>query len=158
FKAYATRVGSGPFPTEQDNADGELMRKNGNEFGSTTGRARRCGLIDLPALKYAISINGVTQLIMMKADVLKGFDTIKVCTHYMYNRQKIDFLPFDISPEFVVPVYAEMKGWSADLTQVRDYNNCPDELKNYVTFLEKELNVPIKILSVGPDRTQTIIR
>lgn len=158
FKAYATRVGSGPFPTEQENADGELMRKNGNEFGSTTGRARRCGWIDIPALKYAININGVTQLIMMKADVLSDFDTIKVCTHYIHNGEKIDYLPYDIHPEFVSPVYTDLKGWKKDLTQVKNYSDCPQELKDYVSFLENELKVPVKILSVGPDRTQTIIR
>jgi adenylosuccinate synthase len=158
FKAYATRVGSGPFPTEQENADGELMRKNGNEFGSTTGRARRCGWIDLPALKYAININGVTQLIMMKADVLSDFDTIKVCTHYIHNNEKVNYLPYDIHPELVSPVYTDLRGWKKDLTQVKNYSDCPDELKAYVDFLEKELNVPVKILSVGPDRTQTIIR
>jgi adenylosuccinate synthase len=158
FKAYATRVGSGPFPTEQINADGELMRQKGNEFGSTTGRARRCGWLDIPALKYAISINGVTSLVMMKADVLSDFDEIKICTHYLYKGNKIDYLPYDINPEFVSPIYTVLKGWKTDLKQVKNYQQLPEQLKAYVQFIEEQLGVPIKILSVGPDRTQTIIR
>lgn len=158
FKAYCTRVGSGPFPTEQDNETGELMRQKGHEFGSTTGRARRCGWIDLPALRYAIMINGVTQLIMMKADVLDVFENIKVCTHYEVDGKLQDYLPFDINPEFVKPVYKELPGWKKDLTKLTDMNDIPAELDNYIHYLEQELNVPVTIVSVGPDRTQTIFR
>jgi adenylosuccinate synthase len=158
FKAYCTRVGSGPFPTELNDETGELMRKRGNEFGSTTGRARRCGWLDIPALKYAIMINGVTQLIMMKADVLSGLDTVKVCTHYNYMGEKIDHLPYDINPEYLTPIYEDLKGWKEDLTAVKDFNHLPQEMADYIVYLEKSLNVPITIVSVGPDRTQTLIR
>ena len=158
FKAYCTRVGSGPFPTELDNAVGEEIRKAGHEFGATTGRPRRCGWIDLPALKYAIMINGVTQLIMMKADVLDNFETIKVCTHYIVDGEKIDYMPYDIVSTDVQPVYKEMKGWKTDLTQLSSIGEIPKELNNYVEYLEQELNVPITIISVGPDRKQTLLR
>lgn len=158
FKSYCTRVGSGPFPTELEDADGELMRKRGNEFGSTTGRPRRCGWIDLPALKYSIMLNGVTQLIIMKADVLSGFETIKVCTHYSYKGKSIDYLPYDINPDHVEPAYIDMKGWDNDLTGLDSIGGIPSELNAYLDFLEQELNVPITIVSVGPDRTQTLIR
>jgi adenylosuccinate synthase len=158
FKAYCTRVGSGPFPTELHDDTGERMRKEGNEFGSTTGRPRRCGWLDLPALKYAIMINGVTQLMMMKADVLSIFDTIRVCTHYMYQGKKIDYLPYDISGEQVTPVYTDLKGWNKDLTELSSIDSIPAELNDYITFIEKELNVPVTIVSVGPDRKQTLHR
>ncbi|MCB9426167.1 MAG: adenylosuccinate synthase [Flavobacteriales bacterium] len=158
FKAYTTRVGSGPFPTELFDEDGKIMAKVGNEFGSTTGRARRCGWLDLVALKYAVQINGVTQLTMMKADVLSGFDTLKICTSYEYKGQKIDHLPYNIEPENVQPIYTEMKGWQADLTGIKNYSDLPAELDAYVQYLEKELEVPITVVSVGPDRTQTINR
>ncbi|GAB3651069.1 adenylosuccinate synthase [Echinicola sediminis] len=159
FKAYCTRVGSGPFPTELFDEDGERMRKEGNEFGSTTGRPRRCGWIDLPALRYSIMINGVTQLFMMKADVLNIFETIKVCTHYkLEDGTEIDQLPFEISDAEVEPVYKECKGWNQDLSHVTSYDEFPQELKDYVDLLEKELNVPIKMVSVGPDREQTILK
>ncbi len=158
FKAYCTRVGSGPFPTELDNAVGEEIRKAGHEFGATTGRPRRCGWIDLPALKYAIMINGVTQLIMMKADVLDKFETIKVCTHYIMNGEKIDYMPYDIVSMDVQPVYKDMKGWQTDLTKLSTIGEIPKELNNYVEYLEQELNVPITIISVGPDRKQTLLR
>jgi len=158
FKAYCTRVGSGPFPTELEDETGELLRKNGNEFGSTTGRPRRCGWLDLPALKYAIMINGVTQLIMMKADVLSSFESIKVCTHYMYNGKQIDHFPYDISPELLSPVYSEMKGWKNDLTGLSNIDQIPTELQDYIDFIEEELKVPIVVVSVGPDRTQTLMR
>lgn len=158
FKAYATRVGSGPFPTEQDNATGELLRKNGNEFGSTTGRARRCGWIDLPALKYAIMVNGVTELSMMKADVLNGFETIKICTHYIIDGVKTDKQPYDIVNKTVEPVYVEMAGWGNGTENVNSFENLPDTFKNYISFLEKELQVPITVVSVGPNRNQTIVR
>ncbi|NNG10285.1 MAG: adenylosuccinate synthase [Arenibacter sp.] len=158
FKAYTTRVGSGPFPTELFDADGETMARVGNEFGATTGRPRRCGWLDLVALKYAVEINGVTELMMMKADVLSGFETLKVCTAYNYKGKQIKHLPYSIEPEYVTPVYTEMKGWAKDLTSLSKSEELPDTLIDYIKFLEKELEVPIKIVSVGPDRTQTIYR
>lgn len=159
FKAYCTRVGSGPFPTELSDATGEAMRKEGNEFGSTTGRPRRCGWLDLPALKYSIMINGVTQLFMMKADVLNIFEEIKVCTAYeLPSGEQIEKLPFEINELDAKPVYKTMKGWYCSLDSVRTYEDFPQELKAYVSFLEKELHVPIKLVSVGPDRVQTIMR
>ncbi len=156
FKAYTTRVGSGPFPTELFDKDGETMASVGNEFGSVTGRARRCGWLDLVALKYAIQVNGVTALYMMKGDVLSGFETLKVCTEYNYKGEKIDHLPYNIEPENVSPIYVEKKGWKADLTGMTSYDELPSELKEYVEFIEKFVEVPIKVISVGPDRTQTI--
>jgi len=158
FKAYATRVGSGPFPTELFDHDGERMAKLGNEFGSTTGRARRCGWIDLVALKYAIQINGVTQLMMMKGDVLSGFKKIKICNSYKTIEGSIDFFPYDISPELVTPEYIEMEGWKEDLTQMTSEDHFPKSFSDYIEFLEKELQTPIKIVSLGPDRKQTIYR
>ena len=156
FKAYCTRVGSGPFPTELKDSIGEHLANVGNEFGSTTGRARRCGWIDIPALKYAININGVTKLNMMKADVLSGIKNIKICTHYTLNGNKIDYLPFEDN-EKLIPVYKEMKGWEKDITNMKNLEKAPKELNEYISYLEKELNTPITILSVGPDRTQTLI-
>jgi adenylosuccinate synthase len=156
FKAYCTRVGSGPFPTELEDATGEKIRAIGREFGATTGRPRRCGWLDLPALNYAIMINGVTELMMMKADVLSEFDTIKVCTHYILNGEKIDYLPFDIINEKIEPVYIELKGWKTDLTQLENKEQLPKELTDYITYIEKETQVPISIVSIGPDRKQTI--
>ena len=158
FKAYTTRVGSGPFPTELFDEDGATMAKVGNEFGATTGRPRRCGWLDLVALKYAVQINGVTELMMMKADVLSGFDTIKVCTAYKYKGEEIKHLPYSIEEEYVTPIYKEMKGWSQDLTQLSKAEDLPATLDDYIAFLEEQLNVPIKIVSVGPDRLQTIHR
>ncbi|RAJ07539.1 adenylosuccinate synthase [Arenibacter echinorum] len=158
FKAYTTRVGSGPFPTELFDEDGATMGRVGNEFGATTGRPRRCGWLDLVALKYAVEINGVTELMMMKADVLSGFKTLKVCTAYNYKGKQIKHLPYSIEPEYVTPVYTEMKGWAKDLTKMSKSDELPDTLMDYIKFLEKELEVPIKIVSVGPDRTQTIYR
>ncbi|MDG2370762.1 MAG: adenylosuccinate synthase [Flavobacteriales bacterium] len=155
FKAYCTRVGSGPFPTEEDNETGEKIRQLGHEFGATTGRERRCGWIDLPALKYAIMINGVTELSMMKADVLDQFDKIKVCTHYLHKGDKIDYFPYNIDNN-VQPVYIDFDGWNTDLTELTEADKLPLELKNYINFLEKELETPISIVSVGPDRKQTI--
>ncbi len=157
FKAYCTRVGSGPFPTELFNEDGNKMRDNGFEFGSVTGRPRRCGWIDLVALKYAIMINGVTQLIMMKNDVLDDFTKIKVCVAYDVNGKKVEDFPFDIN-ENVTPIFKELKGWNTPLTSIRSEEEFPQELKDYILFLEKELETPIKIISVGPDREQTIFR
>jgi adenylosuccinate synthase len=156
FKAYCTRVGSGPFPTELFCEDGENIRKEGNEFGSTTGRPRRCGWIDLPALKYAIMINGVTELAMMKADVLGIFESIKVCIHYEINGELVDILPFDIDGLEIKPIYTELKGWNCDLTQLDNIDSAPQALKEYITYLEKELEVPITTVSVGPDRKQTL--
>ena len=158
FKAYATRVGSGPFPTELFDHDGKRMAKLGNEFGSTTGRARRCGWIDLVALKYAIQVNGVTQLMMMKGDVLSGFKKIKICNRYRTVDGSIDFFPYDISPELVTPEYIEMEGWKEDLTQMTSEDQFPKSFSDYIEFLEKELQTPIKIVSLGPDRKQTIFR
>ena len=158
FKAYATRVGSGPFPTELFDNDGETLGRVGNEFGATTGRARRCGWVDLVALKYAITINGVTELNMMKADVLSGFEQIKVCTHYEYNGEKIAHLPFDIDAKYVKPVYENLEGWQEDLTGIKSASELPNALNHYIEYLEKHLEVPITVVSVGPDRTQTLFR
>lgn len=158
FKAYCTRVGSGPFPTELHGEIGEKLRKQGREFGATTGRPRRCGWIDLPALKYAIMVNGVTELNMMKADILSDFDTIQICTHYEYQGEKIDYLPYDVVGSEMKPVYTEMPGWKDDLTQLRDTTNLPENLINYINYLEEQLETPISVVSVGPDRVQTIWR
>jgi len=158
FKAYTTRVGSGPFPTELFDEDGETMARVGHEFGATTGRPRRCGWLDLVALKYAVRVNGVTQLMMMKGDVLSGFKSIKVCTEYQYKGKTITHLPYNIEPENVTPIYTEMKGWSEDLTKMTKANELPEALNEYIDFLEKELETPITIVSVGPDRKQTIHR
>lgn len=158
FKAYSTRVGSGPFPTELVDDQGELMRKEGNEFGSTTGRPRRCGWIDIPALKYSIMINGVTQLLMMKADVLSAFPVIKVCTHYQLNDGTVtDMIPYEVVKERIIPVYKELKGWNVSLKEATK-ENLPAELVEYIKFLETTLEVPITLVSTGPDRTQTILR
>ena len=158
FKAYTTRVGSGPFPTELFDEDGKTMAKVGNEFGATTGRPRRCGWLDLVALKYAVQVNGVTQLMMMKGDVLSGFETLKVCTGYKYKGEEIEHLPYNIEEENLTPIYKEIKGWKEDLTKMTEESEFPQEFKDYITFIEKELEVPIKIVSVGPDRKQTIMR
>jgi adenylosuccinate synthase len=159
FKAYCTRVGSGPFPTELANEEGEILRKEGREFGSTTGRPRRCGWLDLPALKYAIMINGVTQLIMMKVDVLNSFDTIKICTHYrLKNGELTEQFPYDLLEEDVEPVYKEFKGWKTSLQGINSIEQLPLELAEYITFIEEALNLPITLLSVSPDRTATLQR
>jgi adenylosuccinate synthase len=158
FKAYSTRVGSGPFPTELVDEEGERMRKVGNEYGSTTGRPRRCGWIDLPALKYSIMINGVTKLLMMKADVLSSFSKIKACVKYQLKDGSItDMLPYELVNDRILPVYEEFKGWGVQLNQLSD-NSLPSELEEYIQFIENELNVPITLVSTGPDRTQTILR
>lgn len=156
FKAYCTRVGSGPFPTELEDEVGERIRKEGGEFGATTGRPRRCGWIDLPALKYAIMINGVSELSMMKADVLDNFDTIRVCTHYIIDGKKVDYLPFSIDGIEITPVYEDIKGWNADTTKLTSYADAPQALKDYVVYLEEKLETQIKTVSVGPDRKQTL--
>jgi len=158
FKAYCTRVGSGPFPTELFDEDGKMLGEKGHEFGATTGRARRCGWVDLPALKYAIMINGVTHLIMMKADVLSGFKTIKACTHYKYKGEVIDYFPYDIVNNEATPIYKELAGWDDDLQNLNTEADFPKELKDYVDFLEAELEIPIAIVSVGPDRDKTLVR
>jgi len=155
FKAYCTRVGSGPFPSELLDEEGEKLREVGKEFGSTTGRPRRCGWLDLVALKYSIMLNGVTQLIMTKTDVLDTFDTIKIVTAYSVNNELTDQLPFDLAAD-VKPVFTEMAGWKTDLTGVRVKEQFPKELNEYIRFLEKELKVPITLVSVGPDREQII--
>ena len=158
FKAYCTRVGSGPFPTELKDDVGEKIRAAGHEFGATTGRPRRCGWLDLPALKYAIMLNGVTKLIMTKSDVLSGFDSIDICTHYNYRGEKIDYLPFGVEEGELEPVYESIPGWNEDLTGLQSADELPETLNNYVDYLEKALETPITIVSVGPDRSQTIIR
>ena len=158
FKAYTTRVGSGPFPTELFDEDGDTMGRVGNEFGATTGRSRRCGWLDLVALKYAIKINGVTQLMMMKGDVLSGFDKIKVCTAYQTKEGVQDYLPYDISSEDIQPLYEELNGWDEDLYQLNEVTQFPKNFIDYIDYLEKALETPIKIVSVGPDRAQTIYR
>jgi len=158
FKAYSTRVGSGPFPTELMDDEGEKMRKQGNEYGSTTGRPRRCGWIDLPSLKYSIMINGVTQLLMMKADVLSAFPIIKICTHYkLIDGTITETLPYEIVNQKITPVYTELPGWNTPLSGTSE-SGLPSKLMDYVNFLEKALNVPISMISIGPDRTQTILR
>ena len=157
FKAYCTRVGSGPFPTELSDETGEELRAKGFEFGATTGRPRRTGWLDLPALKYAVMVNGVTELIMMKADVLDTFDTIKVATSYIVDGKETQQLPYDVYAE-VTPVYTEFKGWKKDLTTIKSEEELPVEFKEYIKFIEDSLNVPIKIISLGPDRDQTIVR
>jgi adenylosuccinate synthase len=155
FKAYCTRVGSGPFPTELQNAEGDQLRDVGREFGSTTGRSRRCGWLDLPALKYSIMLNGVTDLMMMKADVLDAFKTIKVCSHYIVDGKQTDQVPMDISDD-ITPVFKSLKGWDRSLEGISKFEDFPSELKHYVKYIEEEVGVPIKIVSIGPDRSQTI--
>jgi len=157
FKAYCTRVGSGPFPTELFDREGELLRERGKEFGATTGRPRRTGWLDLVALKYAVILNGVTDLIMMKSDVMDGFDTIKIATAYRVDDIQTDRVPYDIhSP--VIPVYKEFRGWKQDLTGIRREEDLPAEFAAYVSFIESRTGVPVRIISLGPDREQTIIR
>jgi adenylosuccinate synthase len=157
FKAYCTRVGSGPFPTELHNNTGEQLRKQGHEFGSTTGRPRRCGWLDLPALKYAIMINGVTRLFMMKSDVLTGLSTIRICKSYRINGKVSDEIPYDQSA-LMEPVYTEMPGWSEDITGIREFEKLPGQLQDYTKMIEDETGVPVTIISTGPDREQTIFR
>ena len=156
FKAYTTRVGSGPFPTELFDKDGEVMAKVGNEFGATTGRARRCGWLDLVALKYAVQINGVTQLMMMKGDVLSGFEMLKVCTTYNYKGEEINYLPYNIEKENLSVNYTEIKGWHEDLTKMSKAEELPQSLNDYIAYIEEFVGVPVTIVSVGPDRDQTI--
>ncbi len=155
FKAYCTRVGMGPFPTELLDETGEKLRDAGNEYGSTTGRPRRCGWLDLVALKYSVMLNGVTELIMMKADVLDQFETIKVCVGYEMEGKTVEHFPFELNDE-VKPVYVELPGWQTDLTKIKDQNEFPEELNNYISFIEEEMGIPVSIASVGPNREQTI--
>ena len=157
FKAYCTRVGSGPFPTELFDEVGEELRRIGHEFGAVTGRPRRCGWLDLVALKYAVMVDGVTQLIMMKSDVMNDFETIKVATAYKIGGEVVDHFPYEVTDD-LEPVYTEFPGWKCDICKVRNYEDFPVEFKNYVEFIERETGVPVKIISVGPDRDETIIR
>jgi adenylosuccinate synthase len=157
FKAYCTRVGMGPFPTELFDEDGQKLRDIGNEYGSTTGRPRRCGWIDMVALNYSIMINGTTDLIMMKADVLDKFETIKACVGYEQNGKTTTEFPYELGAD-IVPVYKELPGWNCDLTEVNSEEQFPEELKSYIKFIEDETGVPVTIVSVGPKRQQTIVR
>ena len=156
FKAYCTRVGAGPFPTELFDDIGEKIAKNGNEFGSTTGRPRRCGWLDLPALKYSIMLNGVSDLYMMKADVLSGFSEVKVCVGYEYNNEKIDYFPSSIQSDSIKPIYKSFKGWTSKSNHARSFDDLEDNFKKYINFIESEVGVSIKLVSLGPDREETI--
>jgi len=156
FKAYCTRVGAGPFPTELFDDIGEKIAKNGNEFGSTTGRPRRCGWLDLPALKYSIMLNGVSDLYMMKADVLSNFSEVKVCVGYEYNNEKIDYFPSSIESDSIKPIYKSFEGWTSKSNHARSFNDLEDNFKNYINFIESEVGVNIKLVSLGPDREETI--
>jgi adenylosuccinate synthase len=158
FKAYCTRVGSGPFPTEQDNEQGQKLRDEGGEYGSTTGRPRRCGWLDMVALKYSIMLNGVTQLFMTKADVLNSFEQIQVGTAYNFNGKQIDYLPFEASYEDLEPIFESHAGWLSNINDVKAAENIPEQLNNYIQYIENETGVPVKIVSVGPDRSQIIHR
>jgi adenylosuccinate synthase len=157
FKAYCTRVGSGPFPTELFDNTGDSLRNTGHEFGSTTGRPRRCGWLDLPALKYSIMINGITQLFMTKADVLSGFKTVKICTSYRVDQKECPEIPFS-NDSVIEPVYTDMIGWEEDISGIREFNELPEALKKYIEFIEKQTGIPVTIVSVGPDREETIFR
>ena len=159
FKAYTTRVGSGPFPTELDNEIGEELRRIGGEFGATTGRSRRCGWLDLPALKYTCMINGVTELNIMKLDVLSNFEAINICVGYNYKGEVYkDTIPFDLSDSDIEPIYKELKGWNVDISNCKTYDELPTEAKDYISFIQTEVNIAITRVSVGPDRVQTIMR
>ena len=158
FKAYCTRVGSGPFPTELSDATGETIQAQGHEFGATTGRPRRCGWLDLPALKYAIDVNGVTELMMMKSDVLSGVGPIQICTAYRYKGEVIEHLPYKLQEDLIEPILTELPGWDEDLTQMTDEAQFPATFKAYIDYIEKAVGVPITLVSVGPDRAQTILR
>ena len=157
FKAYCTRVGSGPFPTELFDETGKELGRIGHEFGAVTGRPRRCGWLDLVALKYAVMVDGVTQLIMMKSDVMNDFDTIKVATAYRIGDEVVNHFPYEVN-DSIEPIYTEFKGWKCDICKVRRYQDFPEEFKQYVEFIERETGVPVKIISVGPDREETIVR
>jgi len=158
FKAYTTRVGSGPFPTELFDSTGEKIREIGHEYGATTGRDRRCGWLDLVALKYSIEINGITELNIMKSDVLSSIGKLLVCTSYTIDGKVVDFFPYDIKSKDITPNYLEFKGWDMDITDIKNEDDLPDELIDYIDYIELFVDVPIKLISVGPDRTQTIYR
>ncbi len=158
FKAYCTRVGSGPFPSELFDETGEMLREKGHEFGSTTGRARRCGWLDMPALQYSIMLNGVTDLIMMKVDVMDELEEIKIATAYVKNGETIDYLPFDINPSTIEPLYTSLPGWNKPLPSHESGNPMPQELENYMAFIEEKTELPISVVSTGPDRTETWFR
>jgi len=158
FKAYCTRVGSGPFPTELFDETGNLLRDYGHEYGSTTGRPRRCGWLDIPALKYAIMLNGVSKLIVTKIDVLNKFDGINVCTHYNYQNKHIDHVPYEANDIVLLPVYKQINGWKSNINEISTYNQFPENLKEYISFIENEVNVPITMVSNGPNRLQTVFR
>ncbi|MDC1034197.1 adenylosuccinate synthase [Flavobacteriaceae bacterium] len=158
FKAYTTRVGSGPFPTELFDSTGEKIREIGHEYGATTGRDRRCGWLDLVALKYSIEINGVTELNIMKSDVLSSIGKLLVCTSYTIDDKVVDFFPYDIKSKDITPNYVEFEGWDTDITDIKNEDDLPDELIDYIDYIELFVDVPIKLISVGPDRTQTIYR
>ena len=157
FKAYCTRVGAGPFPTELFNQIGKNIEINGNEFGSTTGRSRRCGWLDLPALKYSVMLNGVTDLYMMKSDVLSDFKTVNICIGYKYKGKDIDYFPTSIESEDIIPIYKSFNGWSSNINNCRNYNNLDQEFKDYMNFIQDNLGLPIKLISLGPDREATIL-
>ena len=158
FKAYCTRVGSGPFPSELFDEVGQKLRDNGHEYGSTTGRPRRCGWLDLPALKYAIMIDGVTDLIITKADVMDDFDEINICTSYQYQGKELDYLPYEIAEEDMQPQYTSLKGWKTDITEITDLGKIPQELKDFIKFVEDKVSTPVTVVSTGPDRKQTMIK
>lgn len=157
FKAYCTRVGAGPFPTELFDDIGDTIAHNGNEFGSTTGRPRRCGWLDIPALKYSVMLNGVTHLYIMKADVLSDFDEVKVCTGYIYDGKEIDYFPSIIDSDNIKPVYKVFPGWTSKVNESRRYEDLEDNFKNYITFIEDSVGVKIKLISLGPDREETVL-
>ena len=156
-KAYCTRVGSGPFPTELNDETGELIRKTGSEFGATTGRPRRCGWIDLVALQFACMINGVTQIIMTKADILDNLDELKVCNSYMVNGEEKNYVPFQMNKVNIEPVYKSFEGWKTDISQMTSYGQLPVQMKNYIDYLNKFLGVPVKYISNGPGRDQIVV-
>jgi adenylosuccinate synthase len=158
FKAYCTRVGSGPFPTELEDATGQRLRDEGHEYGATTGRPRRCGWLDLPAPNYAIMLNGVTDLVITKADVMDGFDEIKVATSYRLNGEELDYVPYEISTEEILPQYTSRKGWKTDITKIKEINELPAAFLDYIRFVEELTGVPVTIISIGPDRQQTIVQ
>ena len=157
FKAYCTRVGAGPFPTELFDQVGKNIGINGNEFGSTTGRSRRCGWLDLPALKYSVMLNGVTDLYMMKSDVLSDFKIVNICIGYKYKGKDIDYFPTSIESEDIIPIYKSFNGWSSNINNCRNYNNLDQEFKDYMNFIQDNLGVPIKLISLGPDRESTVL-
>lgn len=158
FKAYCTRVGSGPFPTELFDETGETLRRIGHEYGATTGRPRRCGWLDMVALKYTVMMNGATSLIMMKCDVMNDFDTIRVCVGYELDGQPIDYFPFEATSNNIRPIYRDFPGWKCDLSACKTYDELPVQLREYVSFIEAETKIPVSIISIGPDRSETIFR